>query len=114
MIRLVLCFLTLFFIATQVHGQSEHLNSDSSRQLHNNTDSIVYVNFTVEPDGSIGKVLIEKIFCKGCSRKFKKSMKKEVLRSLRAMPNWKSAVKRAKFTLPVQFGKDCSESSELK
>jgi protein TonB len=60
----------------------------------------VYVQFTVEKDGSIGDVKIMRGFDRECER--------EVIRVIKLMPNWEPGMQegkpvRTRFTLPVVF-----------
>jgi periplasmic protein TonB len=68
--------------------------------IENKIEGRVYVQFVVEPDGSVSQVKLVRDIGGGCGR--------EALRVVNQMPNWAPAsqngkVVRSRFTLPVMF-----------
>tara|TARA_B100001063_G_scaffold153506_1_gene143192 strand:+ start:170 stop:472 length:303 start_codon:yes stop_codon:yes gene_type:complete len=74
-------------------------------ESHNNqADSArVFVSFIVETDGSITDVKIDKLECFKCSKTFKKNIKKEAVRVVRATPNMGEQKEKVKYVLPIKF-----------
>jgi hypothetical protein len=87
-----LLLLTTYFFGQNVPGQNH--DPDSSR---------VIVAIIVEMDGSISRVSVDKVECNGCSKTFKKNIKKEALRVVREMPKFKEHKQRTRYLLPIKF-----------
>jgi protein TonB len=67
----------------------------------NGSQGKAYVNFTVEPDGSLSNVIV----VKSSADKF---CQKEAIRVVKGMPKWKPGKQRGKkvrvsFTIPIKF-----------
>ena len=75
-----------------------------SENHNNQADSArVFVSFIVETDGSITDVKIDKLECFKCSKTFKKNIKKEAVRVVRATPNMGEQKEKVKCVLPIKF-----------
>ena len=111
MVRCIFLFL-LMFLSSITFGQSLFRSASDTSLVQTDTSAerIVYVNFIVEADGSLGKAYVDGIKCLGCNRKEKRYLRKTLgklaLEAVKKMPNWKSNGKRILFTLPVQFDED--------
>lgn len=89
----------MFLLTAIGYGQN---NSDRNNQ----PDSArVFVSFIEETDGSITNVNADKIECKTCSKKYKKSIADEAIRVVKEMPKLNEYMhkQRTKYVLPIKF-----------
>lgn len=66
-------------------------------------EALVVVMFQLETDGSVSNVQTARVQCKRCSAKFKRQLRAEAERKLRAMPTFPPPSKATRYNLPLRF-----------
>jgi hypothetical protein len=92
---LLIAILSVFTTISYGQNNSEKNNQPDSAR--------VFVSFIAETDGSITNVKVDKIECKTCSKKYKKSIKEEAVRVVKVIPKLNEHKQRTKYVLPIKF-----------